>query len=247
MSTSSNMIRAESLRARQGKNWKVLLITGTALCLLASYGVAAAAKTTPMPPHVLTESMARSWMMMYLLAAIFGSQIFTRELQTGAVARGVLIAGRAKVLQAKAVVVAVSGLIFGLVAAVLAYATTFGITKALNLPFEWTREATLIVTGIVACNVLAALMGIFVGFITRNANGALGLLCIMTLLVEPGLQRLFPTQAQYLFTIALSALYRDVNTPLLTVPVAAIVAAAWLALAGFFAVTLFRDRDVVGS
>ena len=241
------VLRAELRRAVQGRQLALFASGAVFLCLVTGYSLAVGAKDTALTAAAagtLVESQARSWMMTFLFAGLFASMVFTRDLGTGALTRSVLTASRRAVFTAKATVAALVGAAFGLGAAALAIGSTYAMNTALSVPFVWTEEATLIVLGIGACCVLAALFGLFVGMLTRHATGALMLLLVQTLLLEPGLQRLAPDVAKYLFTISLSSIYRDVLPNLLSVPLAWAVALGWVVVAGGAAWSAFSTKDI---
>jgi ABC-2 type transport system permease protein len=242
----SRTLRAELQRAVQGRQLASLAIGAVVLCLITSYALAAQAQagTSTQTAALLTEGQVRSWMMTFLLAGIFGSMLFTRDVRTGALTRSVLTSSRGLVFGAKVVVSAVAGLGFGALAAVMAWGTTYGIDTALGVPFAWTTEATEIVLGIVVCCVLAAVFGFFVGVVVRSGTVALLVLLLQTLLVDPGLQRIWPDVAKYLFTIALSSVYRDVLPDILPLAAGAAVAVAWVVVLGAVAWTRFNRKDV---
>jgi ABC-2 type transport system permease protein len=239
-------LRAELLRARQGRQLVSLALGAIVLCLITSYALAAGVQSgaSPQSAAELTEGQVRAWMMTFLLAAIFGSMVFTRDVGTGALTRSVLSGSRASVFAAKVIVSAVAGLGYGVLAAVMSFVTTYAVNAGLGVPFEWTREATLIAVGITACCVLAAVFGLFVGMLARSGAVALIVLLLQTLLVEPGLQRIAPDAAKYLFTIALSSVYRDVLPHLLPLALGALVAVAWIAVLGVLAWLRFVRKDV---
>lgn len=239
-------LRAELLRARQGRQLVNLAIGAIVLCLITSYALAAAVQSggSTQSAAELTEGQVRAWMMTFLLAAIFGSMVFTRDVASGALTRSVLLGSRGSVFGAKVAVSALAGLGYGLLAAVMSFATTYAVNAGLGVPFDWTGEATLIALGIIACCVLAAVFGLFVGMLSRSGAVALIVLLLQTLLVEPGLQRIAPDVAKHLFTIALSSVYRDVLPNLLPLAIGALVAVAWVAGLGFLAWTRFVRKDV---
>ncbi len=243
------VVRAELWRARQGRQLISLAIGAVVLCLLTSYALAAQVQSgsSTQGPAELTEGQARSWMMTFLLAGIFGSMLFTRDARTGALTRSILMSGRRTVFGAKVVASAVAGLGFGVLAAVMALGTTYGVNSGLGVPFSWTAEATKIVLGIVVCCVLASVFGFFVGVLARSGTIALLLLLLQTLLVDPGLQRIWPDFAKYLFTVALSSVYRDVLPDILPLAAGAAVAVAWVAVLGAVAWTSFSRKDVTIS
>lgn len=242
-------VRAEFLRARQGRQLASLAAGAIVLCLLTSYALAAQVQSDGAAQSAaeLTEGQVRAWMMTFLLAGIFGSMVFTRDVGTGALTRSVLLGSRGTVFGAKVIVSAVAGLGYGVLAAVMSFVTTYAINAGLDVPFEWTREATLIALGIVACCVLASIFGLFVGMLARSGTVALIVLLLQTLLVDPGLQRIAPDVAKFLFTIALSSIYRDVLPDLLPLALGALVAIAWVVGLGFLAWTRFTRKDVKTS
>jgi len=244
-----NTVRAELRRALQGRQLVSLAVGALALCLLTSYSLAAKAQSggSADGAATLTEGQARSWMMTFLLAGIFGSMLFTRDARTGALTRSILMGSRAVVFGAKVLVSAVAGLGFGVFAAVMAWGTTVAVDGALGVRYLWTTEATLIVLGVVACCVLAAVFGFFVGVLLRSGTVTLLVLLLQTLLVDPGLQRIWPDGAKYLFTIALSSIYRDVLPGILPLAAGAAVAAGWLAVLGVLAWARFSRKDVTTS
>ena len=63
--------------------------------------------------------------------------------------------------------------------------------------------------------------------------------------MDPGLQALAPVPAQYLMTVAMSSVYRDVGHQLLPVPLALLVIAGWLVAAWVLGRRLFDTRDVM--
>jgi hypothetical protein len=242
-------VRAELRQAVQGRQLMSLAIGAVALCLLTSYALAAKVQSgaSAQSAAELTEGQVRSWMMTFLLAGIFGSMLFTRDVRTGALTRSILMSSRGVVFGAKVVVSAVAGLGFGALAAVLALGTTYGVNTGLGVPFEWTAEATKIALGIVVCCVLAAVFGFFVGVLVRSGTVALLLLLLQTLLLDPGLQRIWPDVAKYLFTVALSSVYRDVLPHILPLAAGAAVAVAWVVVLGALAWTNFSRKDVPTS
>ncbi len=246
-STQSGVLRAEARRALQGRQLRLFAGGAVVMCLVTSYALAVGAGDSQLTTDAaaeLVEEQVRSWMMTFLFAALFASMVFTRDLGTGALTRSVLTASRRQVFIAKTVVAAGAGAVFGIGAVALAWVTTLGMNSALGLPIVWTAESTQILLGVASCCVLASVFGLFVGIATRHATGALMILLVQALLLEPGLQRLAPDVASYLFTISLSAIYHDVLPGLLALPVAWAVAIGWVVGAGSLAWVSFRTKDI---
>lgn len=244
-----DLISAELLKVRTGRTWWYLAAAGVAMCLLTSYGYAVDGRDQLAQGGIttgeITANIARSWMMMFLFAGILGALSVVREYGGRTITRTALLAGsRSRVFAAKTTAGAAIGLAFGALAAVGAVLSPLAIMSTLGLTASWSTATTWVVVGVVACNVLAALWGGFLGWIIRNPIGAVATVVCLTLLVDPGLQRLVPEVAKFLFTIALSSLYGDEKPVLLGVWAAAACALVWLGVAGFSASRLFAARDI---
>lgn len=244
-----NLVHGELRKAVTGRTWWILMLAGTFLCLLSTFGFASEghkAVAAGGSAADVTNDIARAWMMMFLFASLSGAILVTREYGTGTVARSVLLAGsRGRLLVAKTAVATAAGAAFGLLAAGLgALACAFA-----GAPYgdsaAFTRETWLILAGVFACSVLAAPWGALLGWIVRNQVSAVALLITLTLVVDPGVQALAPEAAQYLLTIAMSSVYQDVKPDLLPVPWAFAAIAGWLTAAWFAARRLLTTRDIV--
>ncbi|MBD0706876.1 MULTISPECIES: ABC transporter permease [unclassified Streptomyces] len=244
----SDALRGEWAKAWSGRAWIMLLSFAVYMSLLTSFGYASegrdgiTAGTTDI--SAVTDDVVRAWMMTFLLSSLFGAIAVSREYTSGSISRSVLLTGRRRLFVAKATVSAAVGALFGLVAIALAVASAWGLLGMYGLRPEWTTETTLIALGVFVCNVLAAPWGAFLGWIIRHQIGSVIAVMAMTLLVDPGLQRLVPGLSKYLLTIAMSAVYRDVNHDLLSPQAALLVIAGWLAAAGFAGYRLLRTRDI---
>jgi hypothetical protein len=184
-------------------------------------------------------------MMMFLFAGILGALTVAREYGNHTLTRTALLTGnRNRVFAAKVAGALGIGLGFGLVATAGAVIAPFAIMTPLGITPEWSAATTSTVLGVFASNVLAAIWGGFLGWIIRNPIGAIATVVCLTLLVDPGLQRLVPEFAQFLFTIALSSIYGDEKPVLLGVWAALACVLGWLAVTGFAASRLFAARDI---
>ncbi|PID97206.1 MAG: ABC transporter permease [Actinomycetales bacterium] len=195
-------------------------------------------------PETLAGEIVRSWMTVFLFAGIFAALLYTRDAGSGGLARSVLAAGsRQRLFAVKMAAATIVGLGFGVLAVVGAVGSTFGLARWQQVDIEWTSEVTWTALGVFLTCPLAALFGLAVGMIVRNTAGAIGVLLVTTLLLEPGLQRLAPEQAKYLFTIALSGVYRD-HGQVLSMASGAITAGLWIAVLAIVARYRLMTRDV---
>ncbi|MFG2311289.1 ABC transporter permease [Streptomyces sp. NPDC048566] len=245
-----NVLAGEWMKAWTGRTWSVLAATGVFMSLLTCFGYAsqgdegiALGRTTA---AAVTDDMAQAWMMTFLMSAVFGGLVVTREYASGAVARSVLLSGgRTRLLSAKALVATAAGLLNGLLAAGLAVLCSLTIPGHFGYGADWSGHTTRIVLGVVAVNAIAAPWGAFLGWIIRGQLATVVTVIALTLLVEPGLQEIAPKAAAYLPTIAMSSVYLDGKPELLSVPLALLVLAGWLAAAAATARHLLLSRDVI--
>ncbi|KUN84426.1 ABC transporter permease [Streptomyces griseoruber] len=244
----TDALRGEWLKAWSGKAWIVLLVCGTYMSLMTSFGYGSegdkALDQGSGDLAAVTDDVVRAWMMTFLFASLYGAIVVTREYGSGSISRSVLVMGRARLFGAKLAVGALMGALSGVVAVVFSVLSAWGVLTVYGRDFAWTKETTLIAVGLFACNVLAAPWGVFIGWIIRHQIASVVTVMALTLLVDPGLQRLAPKAASYLFTIALSSVYRDVGHTLLSPQTALLVIAGWLAAAGCAAYRLLRVRDL---
>ncbi|MFI2431560.1 ABC transporter permease [Streptomyces sp. NPDC018693] len=245
-----NVLAGEWMKAWTGRTWLILAATGIFMSLLTSFGYASqgdeAVTLGRTTTAAVTDDMAQAWMMTFLMSAVFGGILVTREYHSGAIARSVLLSGgRLRLLSAKALVAAAVGLLNGLLAAGLAVLCAFTIPGHFGYSTDWTGHTTRIVLGVVTVNVLAAPWGALLGWIIRSQLATVVTVIALTLLVEPGLQQIAPKPAAYLPTIAMSSVYLDGKPELLSVPLALLVLAGWLAAAGTAARKLLLSRDVI--
>ncbi|MFI2032950.1 ABC transporter permease [Streptomyces buecherae] len=238
----------EWTKAWTGRAWAVLTSIAVFMSLLTSFGYAAEGDKSigagQTDIAAVTDDVVRSWMTTFLFASLFGALLVTREYSSGSISRAVLLTGRGRLFTAKLVIGAAVGVLSGLLAVVLAAVSSWVTLAGYGRSPEWTSETWLVALGVFACNVLAAPWGVFIGWIVRHQIRAVGALMALTLLLDPSLQRLVPDVAKYLLTIAMSSVYRDVHTDLLSPGTALLVIAGWLGVAGLAAHRLFRSRDI---
>ncbi|MFD6417506.1 ABC transporter permease [Streptomyces sp. NPDC060194] len=243
-----DLLRGELRKAATGRTWWILLLAGTFLCLLSTFGFASQAHEAAGaegPAASAADDIARSWMMMFLFSSLFGAVLVTREYGAGTISRSVLLAGsRTRLLAAKTAVATVAGTFFGLAAAAMGGAAVALAPRVYGDAPGFTGETALILAGVFVCCLTAAAWGALVGFAVRNQAATVAVLITLTLVVDPGVQALVPEAAQYLLTIAMSSLYRDVKPDLLSLPWAYAAVAAWLTAAWFAARRLLTARDL---
>ncbi|MGW7415703.1 ABC transporter permease [Streptomyces sp. NPDC054863] len=249
MSDFRNVVRGEVRKALTGRQWWILPLAGTFLCLLSTFGFASEGHKAIVAggsAAEVTNNIARAWMMMFLFSSLFGAILVSREYGSGTVGRSVLLAGsRGRLLAAKTAVATLAGTAFGLLALALGALSCAAAGTAYGDAPAFTGETWLILLGCLACSVLAAPWGALLGWIVRHQVASVALIITLTLVVDTGIQALAPEFAKYLLTIAMSSVYRDVKPDLLSVPLAFAVIAAWLAAAYYAAHRLVRTRDIV--
>jgi ABC-type transport system involved in multi-copper enzyme maturation permease subunit len=192
-----------------------------------------------------TDDVVRDWMTMYLFAALFGALLVGREYASGTIVRSTLLAvRRSRLLAAKVIVGAAMGVLYGLLTVGAAVAAAFAVAASRHESPIWTDETGAILAGLVAVSILAAVWGVLLGWLLRRPLPAIAVLVVTAMGVEPALARLVPALAQFLPTVVLGAIYHDARPDLLPVPLAVLVFAGWLAVAGFAAHFLLRSRDI---
>ncbi|MFB7741219.1 ABC transporter permease [Streptomyces sp. NPDC056132] len=246
-----DVMAGEWAKAWSGKAWWLPAAFGILMSFMASLGYATQGRESIAQSRTdagaVTADVVQAWMMMLLFASLYGAVSVAREYATGTIARSVLLSGsRTRLFSAKLIVTTAMGALYGVLAVGLAVASGWGLMAAgAGHRPVWTRETWLILLGVFVCTTLSAPWGLFIGWIVRNQMAAVGTLMGFTLLLDPGLQALFPQGAKYLMTIAMSSVYRDGKPELLSEPLALLVIAGWLAAAAFLARKLLTSRDVV--
>lgn len=240
-----NLVKAEWAKAFAGRALFYTAGVGIGLSILTTFGYVQEGVKNNADAASITGAVVRTWMALYLFAAIATAIVVTREFTTRTMSRTVLLSGtRGRVFVAKAIVSALLGVVFGLIAVAFGTAMCWVAMPAFDLQPQWDREVTLTAIGVFACSVIASLWGAFLGWIVRNQVASVLTLLVLTLLIEPAIQRIVPDVSAYLFTIALSSLYRDGKPELLSAPLATVVALAWVLVAGLVAGRTLRTRDI---
>jgi hypothetical protein len=193
----------------------------------------------------VTDDIVRSWMMMTLFSSLAGAMAVTREFSTDTMARSVLAAGgRRALLRAKLVAILVVGAGFAVLTVLVAAVSAAGLVGMHGHPVVWTADITRTLLGVGACVLLSALWGQAIGWLVRHQTAAALVIVIVTVGLEPALARLVPSASAYLFTIALSSIYRDGKPYLLPVGAATLVAVAWILVLGLAARRSFERREL---
>lgn len=231
-----------------GRATLLTLFVGVVLCLLGAYGsVVSAEQGAPADLHdgTVTASMVQAWMMMLLFAAIVGALGVTREIGALTLGRTVLaFGGRTQAFVAKATAALLTGLATGILTAALSAATTVLLLRTVGVELRWTEQATWTLVGVAASVLLATLWGHVLGWLIRAQTVTVLAIVLLVVVLEPAIQRLVPDAARYLFTIALSSIYRDDKPELLAVWPATAVALAWVAALAVAAHHMLRRRDL---
>ncbi|MFE9404850.1 ABC transporter permease [Streptomyces sp. NPDC006530] len=244
-----NQMAAESLKVRSSRYLLWLLGIGTFFVVVSNLGLLSQGKTDladgTTTAAVLTHDLVRNPFSFLLFAAMAGAMLVSGEYQSGYISRSVLLSGsRNRLLAAKTVIACGVGALFGLLAVVVAVVTGYaGLRSAGHSPV-FDQETWLTLAGVFVVNVCAGPWGAFLGWLVRHQVASVSLVFFLTMLLDPALSRLVPSGGKYLMTIAMSSVYRDDKTTLLSEPFALLVIAVWLAAAGFAAKKLLAIRDI---
>lgn len=238
------LFKSELLKSVTGRTWLWLFLTGFAMAALASFGYAQEGDQPGMTDSFVTSEIARTWMMVYLLAALLGSALYGRDKSTGGLSRSVIVGGRRPVLLAKLGVTLVWGTLYGIAAATMAYLAPILIQPLFHSSASWSDDAYLSILGVFLSCPLAAVFGLCIGVLTNSRAAAIGIVVFTILFFDPALQRLFPSVAKYSFSISLTAVARDSKEQLLTQPAAVAVAVIWVMVLFMLTYAVFERRDV---
>ncbi|HEY8979827.1 MAG TPA: ABC transporter permease [Streptomyces sp.] len=238
--------QAELLKAGSGRAMLGALVGGFLWCALTGYGyyTEGRADAAAVASGAVTDDIVRAWMMMLLFSAISCALVVTRDFAQGTAARTVLLyGGRAEVFRAKLAAALLISTGFALTATAGA-AVNVLLASSGGTDLAWTAETTKTLLGVGGCVLLAGPWGLMAGWIVRKQTLTVLAIVILVVGVEPAVQRLVPEAAQFLFTIALSSVYRDHRPDLLPVGAAVGVCLLWIVLFGVIARTRFLRKDV---
>ncbi len=242
---NTQLIRADITRYLVGRSWRALMLGGLAFGLLVSYGYISQLDSSAVDAVSETALSASMWMTMYLFVALLSGSLFALDAASGTLARLLWASqGRPRLFVVRTVTATLAGVIFGLVAVVSAVASTAVLMPRSGIDPVFGREFALTVLGVFICCVSASVVGLFTGMVLRGNAATMATIALITMLVEPALQRLRPEQAKYLYTIALSAVYRDDNDHLLSMTGGLVVSTIWLTLLGGLAYHSLLTKDV---
>lgn len=158
------VLNAEWLKAWSGRTWWIMAALAVFMGLLGSSGAAAVADqqmdSGATDAAAATAELIRSWFSVLLASVLFGALFVSREYNTGAINRSVLLCGsRTRLLAAKTIVGTAMGLIFALLAAGLAPLSLWGFFTLFGMDVQWSGEATLTLLGVFTVAALAAPWG----------------------------------------------------------------------------------------
>ncbi|NGO46562.1 hypothetical protein [Streptomyces ureilyticus] len=239
--------RAELTKVTTGRALIGSLAGGALWCALTGYGYYTQGRdnAAAMASGAVTGDIIRGWMMLLLFSAISCALIVTREVSGQTLARTVLsYGGRGQVFLTKLVAAVCTSALFAVVAAGGALANYALAARSSEQDLVWNGECTKTLLGTVVCVMLSGMFGLMVGWLVRNQTLAVITVLVLMLGIEPAVQRLVPEVAQFLFTIALSSLYRDPKPDLLPIWAAFAVSLLWIVLLAVAARTNLRRRDI---
>lgn len=241
----SGAVRGELIKAARSVSLVLLAWFAVVMSGVTAYGYAVIGADADQDPAVVVDDIVRAWMMVFLFSGIFAAMQVGREFDSRVINRTVLLAGtRRRVLASKLLVAAFFGACFAVLAGVLAAASAVVLPLVLGQEPAWSAEATWTLVGVMACCVLAALWGAGIALTVRHQIVSILVVVGFTLLVDPGLQRIWPEASNALFTIALSSIYLDPKPELLAVPAASLVAILWIVVPIAFGSWRFLRKDL---
>lgn len=239
--------RAELLKITTGRALLGTLIGGVLWSALTGYGyyTQGIENLAAMTPGEISADVVRAWMMMLLFSAITCALIVTRDVSDGTLSRSVLsYGGKSPVFLAKLLAALCVSTLFALTAVAGAAANYALVAGSSDTALPWGQENTKILLGVFACVVLAGAWGLMAGWLVRNQTLAVLAIVVLVVGIEPAVQSFLPKAAQFLFTIALSSIYRDPKPDLLSIGAAFAVALLWVAILALAARVALRRRDV---
>lgn len=244
-----DLVKAEWLKIWSGRAWWALPLVGLAMCVLADSGFAAQAlKQLPAgqtTPEVVTSTLVQGWFMIELFAALLALVAVTKEYASGAISRSVLLSGsRGRLLSAKLLAAAASGVLLAVPTAILAAASPWLFLAGRPYHPVWTADATWTLLGVVLVVVAGAVWGSLLGLLIRHPVGAVVVLLANTWVVSESVFRLAPAVGRFTLDEAMAAVYRSGQAHLLPVPAALLVVAGWLVPAALLARRQFLTRDL---
>ncbi len=174
----SALVRAELLKLRTVKLPVWLLITTLALVLLGVLATVLTAGVEGAPlqrddPDLLARAVA-SASGGNVVVLVLGILVLTQEFRFGTATPSFLVTPRrGRVLVAKLIAIAVVGLVFAVVSAVLAVGTSALLLGLRDDPMTWDGTVLQVLLGVVLVMVLYGPIGIAVGALVRNQIGAI--------------------------------------------------------------------------
>lgn len=242
---SAGAFRGEMRKAARSVSLVLLAWFALVMSGVTAYGYAVIGADTGEAPELVVDDVVRAWMMTFLFSGIFAALYIGREFDSRVINRTLLLTGtRARVLTTKLAVTTLSGVFFALLAGIGAVASALILPALVGLDTAWSDEVTWTLLGVMACCVLSAWWGGAIALCVRRQIVAVLVVVGFCLLIDPGLQRIWPDAANGLFTIALSSLYLDPKPDLLPVPAAALVAIAWVLAPAAFGAWRFLRKDL---
>lgn len=241
---------AEVRKVFAGQLWWAFLLVGVGLSVITIVAITpdhvAAVASGAGTVRAALDDATRYWMTVYLACGSLIAYLFAGEFTDGQMQRSVLLhrLSRGRVLGTKFVAALLVSVVFGLVAAALAWLTPPLALSLFGLDTAGAGVDPEIVAGVLGVNILASVWGFALGVLLRNPVVAVGLFAVQTLLLETYGAKAVPEVGKYLLTSVLGSLYKDPSALSMAVLPALSIALAWVGVAMVGAVGTFRTRDV---
>jgi ABC-2 type transport system permease protein len=241
-----SQIRAELLKVRSTRTTIALVLAMIALILLFSLLTGLASKSSALTGGAHQLKFLNIGNLAGAFSAIAGVLLVTSEYRYGTIRPTVLFTpARSRVLAAKIVAAAITGVAFGLIGEGLCWAIGYAVLKSRGIPFALTiGDVELLVLGGLSGIATWAAIGAGLGAIIRNQVGGIVTLLAWGFVVDNLLFGLVPSIGRFTPTRAQDALIDMRTAHLLSPVVGALVLLAWIALLATSALTLTAKRDI---
>jgi ABC-type transport system involved in multi-copper enzyme maturation permease subunit len=242
----SGQLRSELLKLRTTRTASLLLLAAAALAVFGACVEGLAASAVKLAGEDNQRTMLSGGTVGVFFATLAGLIAVTSEFRYGTIRPTLLFEPRRRVvLGAKIAAAALTGVVFGVVCAALAFAAGLTILSARNADFAVTGPHVLaLAAGPPIAAALSAVLGVAIGALIRNQAGAIVALAAYAFVVDAALFGAVPALGRYLPGKAGDAIAGRADESLLAPGLGAGVLLAWT-LAFVVAAVVRGDRSDV--
>lgn len=250
-----SLVRSELIKLRSVRMPLWLLLTASGLVILLvlvtvpsgnSSGDGLSLHDSDLLARVVGVSAAGAWIVLVVL----GILAFTQEFRFGtATSTFLTVPVRRRVLVAKALALAFTGLVFAAATVTLSVVLSAVIIDARGGTLAWSGQLVAVVAGAVAVMALYGPIGVAIGALIRNQIAAIVGALIWLLVVEGLLVTLLPSIGRWMPGGATAGLLQEgraatTHGALLPAWAGGLVLLAYAAIIGLLATTVALDRDL---